>query len=124
VNLTVSIDGLRTRNQLNTRRHWRVDQAERAAVREAVGYALLGANWRALAKPSETAPWSVTLTRLGPREMDDDGVVSALKSVRDAFAAFVGVDDRLRRVVRYHYGQEFPKPFGVRIDVVLQSPDP
>lgn len=117
--LTVSIPGLRTRNQLNTRKHWRVDRAERAAVREATGYALLGADWGRLGKPSEAAPWVVTLTRLGPREMDDDGLVSALKSVRDAFADFVGVNDRLRHIVRYAYEQERSREFGVRIDVVL-----
>lgn len=115
--LTVAIDGLRTRNQLNTRRHWRVDRAERAAVREAVGYALLGADWKGMGKPSEATPWVVTLTRLGPREMDDDGLVSALKSVRDAFADFVGVDDKHRSIVRYSYEQERSKGFGVRIDV-------
>lgn len=117
--LIVDIPGLRTRNQLNTRRHWRTDNRERAHVKDAVGYALLG-NAHLLArmgKPSAEQPWDVRLVRQGPREMDDDGVVSALKSVRDAFAKFVAIDDKHRQIIRYTYEQERSKTFGVRIEV-------
>ncbi len=107
---------VRTRNQLNNRRHWRVDSKERSEVRDAVTYALMGERW-GRERPSVESPWSVRLVRLGPRELDDDGVVSALKSARDAFAKFVGVDDKHRSVVAYAYAQERSKEFGVRIEV-------
>lgn len=85
-------------------------------MKEAVTYALLGVrSWPG--KPSAASPWLVRLVRLGPREMDDDGAVSALKSVRDAFAAFVAVNDKHRHIVRYSYDQERSKEFGVRIEV-------
>lgn len=116
----VLVPGLRTHNELNARRcHWRAKHEQRAAVKEAVTYALLGAahELARLGKPTADHPWSVRLVRQGPREMDDDGVVSALKSVRDAFAAFVAVDDRRRHVVRYSYDQELTRDYGVRIEV-------
>ncbi len=108
----------RTWNELNAARcGWRAKHQKRNAVKEAVTYALLGEDWSAMGKPTPETPWDVRLVRLGPREMDDDGVVSALKSVRDAFARFVAVDDKLRSVVRYRYDQERSKEFGVRIEV-------
>jgi hypothetical protein len=38
-------------------------------------------------------PAVVTLTRVGPREVDSDNLVGACKGVRDGVAAFLGVDD-------------------------------
>jgi hypothetical protein len=65
--------------------------------------------------------------------MDSDGVVGAMKSVRDEIAAWLGVDDRHDNLVEYRYGQEKTKTnrvtdpvtgevsrrseFGVRIEV-------
>lgn len=120
--LVIDVPGVRTRNQLNSRRHWRTDAAERRAIREAVGYALLGADWSSYPKPSEDDPWDVTITRSGPGELDpDDGLPSACKSVRDAFAEFVGVDDKHRRIIRYHYQQVRTREYGVRLEVVRRQ---
>jgi len=41
----------------------------------------------------------VLLTRIAPRELDDDNAATALKSVRDGVAEALGVDDRDERVV-------------------------
>lgn len=38
-------------------------------------------------------PALVTLTRVGPREVDSDNLVGACKGIRDGVAAFLGVDD-------------------------------
>jgi len=115
--LTIHVP-VRTHNELNAKRcHWRTKHAQRAAVKEAVTYALIGHRWLDVPKPTALAPWLVRLVRLGPREMDDDGVVSALKSVRDAFAHFVAVNDKHKHIVRYEYSQEPSKTFGVRIEV-------
>lgn len=112
----------RTWNELNASRcGWRAKHQKRNAVKEAVTCALLGEDWSAMGKPTVDTPWDVRLVRLGPREMDDDGVVSALKSVRDAFARFVAVDDKHRHIVRYRYKQERSKEFGVRIEVTQRQ---
>lgn len=46
----------------------------------------------------------VTLTRVGPRRLDDDNLAGSLKGVRDAIAAALGVDDRDPKV-QWVYGQ-------------------
>lgn len=112
---------LRCPNFANQRLHFRVKAKLVAQQRETVTYVLLGVDWSALPKPSIDEPWQVTLTRLGPRELDDDGVVASLKACRDAIAAFIAVDDKLRNVVRYAYEQEKSKAFGVRIEVSLRQ---
>jgi hypothetical protein len=111
---------VRTINELNaTRWHWRKRQKTREEVKEAVTYALLGHDWSSVEKPTRERPWSVRLVRLGKQRMDDDGVVSSLKSVRDAFAKFINVDDKHRDIVAYGYEQEYPREFGVRIEVTV-----
>lgn len=66
------------------------------------------------AKPS--IPCSVLLTRIAPSGgLDDDNLVGSLKSVRDAVATWLGVDDKDRMTVRYRYAQR-RGPWGVRIE--------
>lgn len=50
-------------------------------------------------------PWVVTLTRYGTKRMDDDGVRSALKVVRDCVADWLGVDDGDTERVKWRYRQ-------------------
>lgn len=44
------------------------------------------------------APLVVTITRLGPRRLDDDNATGSAKAVRDAVAKTLGIDDRDPRV--------------------------
>lgn len=61
-------------------------------------------------------PCSVLLTRSAPSAgLDDDNLLSALKTVRDTIATWLGVDDRHRDIVRYRYSQE-RGPLGVRVE--------
>lgn len=57
----------------------------------------------------------VTLVRVGPRTLDDDGLRSALKAVRDGVASRLGVDDG-SQLVAWRYGQERGEP-GVRVTI-------
>lgn len=50
-------------------------------------------------------PLVVELTRLSAGVLDDDAVPGACKAVRDALAAWLGVDDKHRDRVRYRYEQ-------------------
>lgn len=114
--MRITIPELRTHNTTNVRMHWRMRSKHIARTREAVTEALYEQDWT-IPAPTEARPWDVLLVRLGPRELDDDGVVSALKGVRDAVAAFVGVDDRTKRLVRYSYDQRKQRCFGVEIEI-------
>lgn len=64
-------------------------------------------------------PLTVTLTRRGARELDDDNLRGAMKAVRDAVARWLGVDDKHSDVVRYEYAQELAgrRPVGVTIRI-------
>ena len=60
-------------------------------------------------------PLLVTITRIGPRKLDDDNLASACKYVRDQIAAAVGVDDGSDRYT-WRYGQRRGK-YGVDVEV-------
>ena len=61
-----------------------------------------------------TPPAVVTITRLAPTSLDSDNLQGSAKHVRDAIAAWLGVDDRDPRVT-WHVGQERQKTYGVRL---------
>lgn len=78
----------------------------------------------ACARPSELPfPLIVTLTRISPGVLDDDGVPSSCKSVRDGIADWLGINDRHRHIVEYRYQQERGKrgEYGVRVEVKTRS---
>jgi len=43
-------------------------------------------------------PLVVTMTRIAPRELDDDNLVRSFKTVRDKIADLLNIDDRDKRV--------------------------
>jgi hypothetical protein len=61
-------------------------------------------------------PCVVTLTRLGVREMDGDGLRTSLKYVRDTLAKWLGVDDADPRV-KWVYRQRAAWRAGVLVEV-------
>ncbi|QRK06038.1 hypothetical protein JQX13_38825 [Archangium violaceum] len=63
----------------------------------------------------------VRLTRVSPRQLDDDNVRGALKSVRDAVATWLRVDDA-SPLVRWEYLQAKGATPLVRVQVMLVSP--
>ena len=62
------------------------------------------------------APCRATITRLGPRRLDPDNKVAAMKGVIDGIAAAVGVDDGDPRW-DWVWRQEASKTYGVRIEI-------
>ncbi len=107
-------------NFSNQRWHWRKRAAVVKEQRNEVSGALYSVHWASsgvVDNPTLEKPWRVTLTRLSRGTCDDDGVVSSMKPTRDAVAAFVGVDDKHRNVVRYEYRQRKSKEQGVEIHI-------
>lgn len=70
-------------------------------------------------EPPYTLPLVVTITRLGPRRLDDDGATASAKHVRDQLAELLGVNDNDSRV-RWIVLQETRRQPGVR--VCLEEP--
>lgn len=84
-----------TVSEANRRDHW-ATKAKRAKGQRLALY---------LATKRAELPCVVTLTRVGPRRLDDDNLRGALKACRDGVADRLGVDDADPRV-EWRYGQE------------------
>jgi hypothetical protein len=93
--------------------HWRV-RHKRAKEQRGLA-AMLARNTFGKA-PS--LPLTITLTRIAPRELDDDNLSSSQKHVRDGLADWLGVDDRSKQIT-WVYRQErgAPRTYGVRVEV-------
>lgn len=93
----------------NLRLSWRRMARLKKAQRLEVWVAMRG---RAIPQP----PLIVTITRVGPRALDDDNLASACKYVRDQIAEGVGVDDG-SPLYKWRYRQRADKRYSVEIDI-------
>lgn len=100
---------IRTVPGMNVREHWRARAKRVKAERTATA-------WRLAGKARPELPCTVRLTRVAPSAgVDDDNLTGALKGVRDQVAAWLGVDDKHRGLVRYVYEQR-RGPWAVEIE--------
>lgn len=100
---------LKTGRGQNDREHWRTRHRRVEHEKDAIA-------WMLVKHQRPRVPCSVLLVRVAPSNgLDDDNLAGALKSVRDAVAQWLGVDDKDRMTVRYRYAQE-RGPWGVRIE--------
>jgi hypothetical protein len=108
---------------LNAREHW-ATKAKRARDHREI--ARLSTRLHTLYAPIAEfivggAPLRVTITRIAPRDLDDDNLAGSGKHVRDGIADALGIDDRDPRV-KWAYAQERGKPreyaCRVRIEVI------
>ena len=123
---------IQTKSLLNVRWHW-AKKAKLAAQQRGIVLIALRTRLEPL-RLSEVVPRTkarrrggsvpamalleVHLTRIAPRELDDDNLRGALKSTRDGVADALGIDDRDPRV-RWGYGQERGnvREYAVRVEV-------
>lgn len=99
---------MRLTNPLNNRQHWRVVSKRGHQQKKIVLLHLKGSM-----PPAE--PIRVTLTRVGKRKMDTDGLAASFKHVRDAIAMWMWVDDGDEKWVRWEYRQEIGKDYFIII---------
>jgi hypothetical protein len=105
---------LKTVSEANTRGHWSL-KAKRAKKQRSVTALTLKAFYRTPPEP----PLIITITRIAPRDLDDDNLRSALKAVRDGIADWLSCRDN-HPLIRWEYGQEkpdAPRAYAVRVDV-------
>ncbi len=93
----------------NCRMHWRAMDKLKKGQKQMVGTFLLGCKLPAL-------PAVITLTRIGPRKLDDDNLASAFKYVRDEVARHYGVDDG-SGLYAWRYEQRVEKGYSVEIQI-------
>lgn len=123
---------IRTISESNDRSHWAV-KAKRVAKQRgdialiAMPYFAQLAGWQ-----HDVPGLVITLTRIAPRELDDDNLRGALKACRDEIAWSIGLpvknakkriaDDRDPRV-KWDYGQRKgkPKQYAVEVSIVASN---
>lgn len=107
--VVVELPGLRLVNPLNHRQGWRAVSTRGRREKAATLAALAGT-------VMPPGPWDVTIVRVSPGKLDDDGATASAKHVRDAVALRLGVDDGDRARVRFVVAQEKGAP-SVRVEV-------
>jgi hypothetical protein len=90
---------LRLISEANAREHWSRRKRRRAAQR---GQVRLVAQ-ATMSRPR--LPCVVTLTRVAPRSLDSDNLVSSFKASRDGICDWIGVDDRTDQIT-WEYTQK------------------
>lgn len=115
---------LETETESNAKGHWR-PKAERAKKQREASFFhthAVAMKLRTRLKSGALERVTVTLTRISPRELDDDNLASAMKHVRDGVADALGVDDRDRRITwRCEQASGGPTTCAVRIDLEPSS---
>ena len=114
---------IRTVSLYNQREHWAARYRRTKEEREAVHATWLEEMtvWRW----HVPIPCTVTLTRIAPRELDDDNLRGALKSVRDEIALLMGLDDRDPRVFwRYEQERASKGDYSVRVEIDGETDPP
>jgi predicted Fe-S protein YdhL (DUF1289 family) len=90
-NLLVVVAPIHVISEANIRCHWRV-KAKRVAAHRSLARVFLNGHH----KPD--APCAITLTRIAPRELDDDNLAAGCKGARDGVADWLGIDDGDKRL--------------------------
>jgi hypothetical protein len=90
-----------TQSESNSHQHWRYRQRRIKDQRSKVRMA-----WLALRPPGVLPfPCVVRLTRVSPRDLDDDNLRGALKGVRDEVAGCMGLPNDRDPRVAWEYAQ-------------------
>lgn len=98
---------LRIQPVANLREHWGARARRAKAHRKA-----------AMAVPRHPLPCVVTLTRVGPKPLDDDNLTGGFKALRDGIADRLGVDDADPRVTwRYDQVRGKAKEYAARVRI-------
>lgn len=105
---------LKAESTTNVREHWGAKAARAKKHRGAA--ALLS---KSLTR-NVRAALIVTLTRVSPRELDDDNLRSSMKSARDGVASALRVDDRTP-LVEWRYAQRRGEPHENAIEIEFSS---
>lgn len=112
--VALTLKGLRLVSVANAREHHHAKARRVARERALVGGALAGVT-------APPGPWRVTIARVGPRALDTDNLTASAKAVRDAVAAWLGVDDGPEGPVAWVYGQ---RRGGYLVEVLVARSEP
>lgn len=105
---------IRIYSEMNMNDHWRVRNKRKHWQQ------FLIHSWWVTKKPVYFLPLKIILTRLSPRRLDDDNLVSGFKFVRDAIANKIFPNLQAGRAddspqLSWQYEQSSAKSYGIRI---------
>ena len=106
-------------SESNQRQHWRKVAARKKLHRQTARLIL-----QQYARPmDDRCTVAVLLTRIGPKELDDDNLAGGFKAARDGVADWLGIDDGSPRI-KWQYEQEKGKPgeYAARVRVEWVTP--
>ena len=106
---------VRIESSLNLREFWRTRANRNTSHRKEVYFGLR----QACPKFNPALlPCVVTLTRIAPRELDDDNLAGGFKSVRDGVADWLAIKDNDKRV-EWQYAQRkgAPRHYSAMIEI-------
>lgn len=103
---------------MNLREHWTVRSKRTKGQRIAARLAVQAApRFKAI-----QLPVVVTLTRIAPRQLDDDNLASGFKAIRDGVADALGTDDRNPGVTwRYAQQKGEPREYAMTITITPRN---
>ncbi len=94
-------------SEANQRGHWRKSAVRKKAHRStAILLCRAAHNWQV---PNPNKCYRVLMTRIAPRQLDDDNLASGFKACRDGIADAMGIDDGSPRI-KWDYSQERGEP--------------
>lgn len=106
-------------SEANRREHFRV-VAKRKALHRFNAQACMAfkLNPGFLMRHGQCDAITITLTRIGPRTLDDDNLASGFKACRDGVADWLGIDDGDKRLTwRYDQRKGKPKEYAAEVQI-------
>ena len=103
-------------SEANSRDHWRKSAVRKKSHRSTAMLLCRAAhNWQV---PNPNRNYRVLMTRIAPRQLDDDNLASGFKATRDGIADAMGIDDGSPRI-RWDYSQERGEPhvYAARVQI-------
>ena len=104
---------IKTVSETNQREHWAARHRRRKKQRRNT-YLLLCQE-----RQERAEAFTIRLTRIAPRKLDSDNLLSSMKAVRDGVADWLGMDDADPSLA-FEYAQTKgePKQYAVRVEIV------
>jgi crossover junction endodeoxyribonuclease RusA len=103
---------IRTVSEANMREHWGA-KAKRAKEQRRIARWTLAGSCRGMKKAKRI---TITLTRVGVRNLDSDNLARSMKAVRDGIADALGIDDGDARLTWFYRQERGEYAVKVKID--------
>jgi hypothetical protein len=113
---------IRAVSESNVRQHWAA-KAGRAKSQRLTTWTMLSHAFGVTAPAWCKLPLTITLTRIAPRELDDDNLRGSLKAPRDEITQWLGLKSDRVPGLRWEYAQRSLAPKFYAVEVTITRVD-